>query len=60
VVTAEQISGAGFGRVAGPRQSDGSLPEFGFMRSETTSRLINAGIAVDVPFKGSAPDPKGF
>jgi hypothetical protein len=46
--------------VDGPRRPDGSLPEIDFMRPKPTSRLINAGIPVELPFKGPAPDMGAF
>jgi hypothetical protein len=41
-----------------PRNVDGSLPilTFNFMRPSASSRLINAGTDVGLPFNGSAPD----
>jgi hypothetical protein len=43
-----------------PRQADGSLPEIAFMHPKPGSRLLDAGINVELPFKGSAPDLGAF
>jgi len=37
-----------------------SLPDLAFMHSKPNSRLINAGILVELPFKGPAPDLGAF
>jgi len=39
-----------------PRQPDGSLPDNGFGRLVAESDLIDKGVDVQEPFKGSAPD----
>ena len=39
-----------------PRQADGSLPNNDFLKLATSSKLINAGVDIGFPFKGSAPD----
>ena len=39
-----------------PRQADGSLPLIDFMRPKPTSRLINKGVNLGFPFKGTAPE----
>lgn len=46
--------------VSGPRGSDGSLPNINFMRLSATSKLINIGTDVGLPFAGSAPDLGAF
>ena len=46
--------------VDGPRQPDGSLPDIAFMRPKPGSRWLDAGISVELPFKGSAPDLGAF
>jgi len=46
--------------ISGPRQSDGSLPEVGFMHLAPGSDLINAGIDLGFSFLGSAPDLGAF
>lgn len=40
----------------GPRKPDGSLPDLPFLKLESTSNLIDAGIDVGFPYNGSAPD----
>jgi hypothetical protein len=46
--------------ISGPRQSDGSLPDIGFMHLAPGSDLINAGIDLGFPFLGYAPDLGAF
>ncbi len=46
--------------VAGPRRPNGSLSELDFMRPKSTRCVINAGIPVDLPFKGAARDLGAF
>ncbi|HUJ72152.1 MAG TPA: right-handed parallel beta-helix repeat-containing protein [Verrucomicrobiae bacterium] len=41
---------------AAPRQADGSLPNNGFAKLQSTSDLIDKGVNVGLPFYGSAPD----
>jgi hypothetical protein len=43
-----------------PRGADGSLPNNGFARLTANSDLIDKGVAVDLPFTGSAPDLGAF
>ncbi len=43
-----------------PRQPDGSLPEIQFLHPAPGSAIIDAGIDVDLPFKGAAPDLGAF
>jgi len=40
----------------GPRQADGSLPNIDFMKLSATSKMIDKGVDVDLPFAGAAPD----
>ncbi len=42
--------------VSGSRQADGSLPNINFMKLNTSSDLIDAGMNVGLPFAGNAPD----
>ncbi|MBN1973367.1 MAG: right-handed parallel beta-helix repeat-containing protein [Sedimentisphaerales bacterium] len=42
------------------RQADGSLPRLNFMRLSKTSRLIDAGVDVGLPYHGKAPDIGAF
>jgi hypothetical protein len=46
--------------VRGPRKADGSLPDVNFMHLSPSSRLIDAGVNVGIPFKGTAPDLGAF
>lgn len=46
--------------VDGPRQADGSLPDLDFLKLAPTSKLINAGVDVNLPFSGAAPDLGAF
>lgn len=38
------------------RKADGSLPDINFLRPKSTSALINRGVDVGLPYKGTAPD----
>lgn len=40
----------------GPRQPDGSLPIIDFMRLSASSKFIDKGVDVMLPYAGSAPD----
>jgi hypothetical protein len=40
----------------GPRQADGSLPNVDFMHLSATSRFIDKGTNVGLPYAGAAPD----
>ena len=40
----------------GPRQADGSLPNLDFMQLGPSSRMIDQGTDVGLPFNGAAPD----
>ena len=42
------------------RKADGSLPDIDFMRLKAGSDMIDAGINVGLPLKGSAPDLGAF
>ncbi len=44
----------------GPRRADGGLPRTDFMRPAPTSRLIDAGVDVGLPFNGKALDLGAF
>jgi len=39
-----------------PRQADGSLPNFPYLRLAETSDLVDAGTDVGLPYNGEAPD----
>jgi hypothetical protein len=45
-----------FGGMAGARNPDGSLPVAAFLRLAATSKLIDKGTNVGLPFSGAAPD----
>lgn len=47
------ISDANF---LGPRQPNGDLPDLKFLKLSATSRFIDKGVDVGLPFKGAAPD----
>jgi hypothetical protein len=42
--------------VNGPRKADGSLPILSFLHLKPTSRFVNAGVNVGLPYKGVSPD----
>lgn len=46
--------------IRNPRNADGSLPSINFMKLATSSRMINAGVDVGLPFYGAAPDLGAF
>ncbi|MGB2866833.1 MAG: right-handed parallel beta-helix repeat-containing protein [Bacteroidota bacterium] len=46
--------------VRGARKADGSLPDISFLHLAQGSDLINAGVDVGLPYKGSAPDLGAF
>jgi hypothetical protein len=46
--------------VTGPRKADGSLPDISFLKLQKGSALVNAGVDVGLPYKGSAPDLGAF
>jgi uncharacterized protein YjdB len=46
--------------ITGPRQSDGSLPNLGFLKLALTSDLIDAGIDVGLPYNPPYPDLGAF
>jgi hypothetical protein len=43
-----------------PRNADGSLPVTPLVRLKTTSPLVDAGVNVDIPYIGNAPDLGAF
>jgi hypothetical protein len=45
-----------FGGMASARQADGSLPVVAFLRLAATSKLVDRGTNVGLPYAGSAPD----
>jgi hypothetical protein len=44
----------------GARLADGSLPEITFLHLSSASTLINTGVALGLPYAGSAPDLGAF
>lgn len=60
VVTAEDFLSLVDSVAASPRNADGSLPEMPFMHLAPGSDLIDAGVALDLPFHGKAPDLGAF
>ena len=46
--------------MSGPRQADGSLPVLKFMKLAPSSGLIDVGVDVGIPYKGTAPDLGAF
>jgi MYXO-CTERM domain-containing protein len=52
-MTGMSIEGMG---ALGPRQADGSLPNVDFMRLSASSRMIDKGTDVGLPYVGAAPD----
>lgn len=47
-------------QLTAPRKSDGTLPDMDFMHLAAGSDLIDAGLDLDFPFTGSAPDLGAF
>lgn len=39
-----------------PRKADGSLPDINLLKLASTSRMIDAGVDVGIPYAGTAPD----
>ncbi len=58
--SAEDFTSLNIDQLLAPRKSDGSLPDVDFMLLVSGSDLIDKGIDVGLPFKGSAPDPGTF
>jgi hypothetical protein len=50
------LSVSDMGFMTAPRQADGSLPVLDFMRLSATSKFIDRGVDVMLPFAGTAPD----
>ncbi|MGA3051204.1 MAG: right-handed parallel beta-helix repeat-containing protein [Chitinispirillaceae bacterium] len=46
--------------IMGPRNADGSVPNVEFLRLSATSKLIDAGTDVGLPYVGKAPDLGAF
>jgi len=43
-----------------PRKADGSLPDVNFFHLNSSSKLIDKGVNVGLPFNGTAPDLGAF
>ena len=43
-----------------PRNADGSLPSWPFLRPVVAGRLINQGVILTEPYTGAAPDLGAF
>ena len=60
VVTANDFKSTDFTELLAPRKTDGSLPDVNFFHLTATSVLIDKGINIGLPFKGTAPDLGAF
>jgi len=60
VVTAEDFISLVIDSAAAPRQADGSLPEIGLLHLAQGSDLIDGGVDLGYPYKGTAPDLGAF
>ncbi|TDE05792.1 right-handed parallel beta-helix repeat-containing protein [Flavobacterium sandaracinum] len=60
VADASDFKSTATGQLMQPRKADGSLPDVTFMNLNAGSDLIDKGIYVGTPFKGSAPDIGAF
>lgn len=47
-------------QLTSPRKPDGSLPDINFMKLKKSSKLIDKGVEVGLPYKGKAPDLGAF
>ena len=59
-VAASDFSSVDTTGVYGPRKADGSLPDVKFMHLSATSKLIDKGTDVGLPYTGAAPDLGAF
>ena len=59
-VTAADFVSIDTAGVRGPRRSDGSLPDLGFLHLVEGSDLVDAGTIVGIPYKGTGPDLGAF
>ena len=55
-VTDEDFISLDLAALSSPRKLDGSLPDIDFLKLKPGSDLIDAGVDVGLPFKGTAPD----
>lgn len=59
-VTADDFISMDYTEIMAPRKADGSLPDVNFLKLKSTSKLINLGIEVGLPYIGVAPDLGAF
>lgn len=60
VVDATDFKSIDYLELLNPRKADGSLPDVNFFHLTATSKLIDKGISVGLPFNGLAPDLGAF
>lgn len=60
VVSSSDFKSIEISELLAPRKADGSLPDVNFFHLTATSSLIDKGINVGLPFKGTAPDLGAF
>jgi hypothetical protein len=56
VVTADDFQSLDYTAAAGPRRSDGGLPDIEYMHLTAGSDMVDAGVDVGLTYAGSAPD----
>ncbi|MDR7208747.1 right-handed parallel beta-helix repeat-containing protein [Flavobacterium piscis] len=59
-VTADDFASIDYTQLLGARKADGSLPDVTFFQLKADSDMINKGIDVGLPFKGTLPDLGAF
>ena len=55
-VTDDDFISLDWSQLSKPRKADGSLPDISFMKLDPSSKLIDAGVDVGLPFYGKNPD----
>jgi hypothetical protein len=60
MVSEADFEGVDITQGSAPRAADGSLPDVEFLRLAATSKLIDQGVDVGLPFNGAAPDLGAF
>lgn len=60
VVSAADFKSIDYLELLAQRKSDGSLPDVNFFHLNATSKLIDKGVNVGLPFNGGAPDIGAF
>ncbi len=58
--TTADFLGTNTAEATAPRKADGSLPDINFLHLASTSKLIDAGTNVGLPYNGNAPDLGAF